>query len=498
MPDEILINCAPHEVRVATIDQGAVQDVLVERSLNRGLVGNVYVGKVTRVLPGMQSAFVDIGLARSGFLHVADLIPVGQSQTRGEGTPLPIEHQLHEGQTLMVQVLKDPMGSKGARLTTHISLPGRLLVLLPREPHIGVSQKIPPEQREVLRTRLQSLVDSGEAESGMGLILRTNAELASDDEWLMDMRYLRATWQAVQQAATQRAAPCLLLADLTLAQRVLRDWADSDTRHIWIDSHEQLAWLQQFAQTYTPHLLDKLVLHTGERGLFEMYNAEQEIRRALQRRVDLKSGGYLVVDATEALTAIDVNTGGYVGERNFADTVFKTNLEAAHMIARQLRLRNLGGIVVVDFIDMAQDAHRDAVLDALQRQLARDRVRTAVGGFSPLGLLELTRKRTRESLAQVLTEACPACDGRGHVKTPRTVCYDILREILTESRSFSPQHFAVVAHPSVIDMFRDEESQHLANLSGFIQKAIALHAEPTFAPEHYDIVLHGSALSPAA
>ncbi|MGA1575514.1 MAG: Rne/Rng family ribonuclease, partial [Burkholderiaceae bacterium] len=447
MPDEILINCAPHEVRVATIDQGAVQDVLVERSLNRGLVGNVYVGKVTRVLPGMQSAFVDIGLARSGFLHVADLIPVGQSQTRGEGTPLPIEHQLHEGQTLMVQVLKDPMGSKGARLTTHISLPGRLLVLLPREPHIGVSQKIPPEQREVLRTRLQSLVDSGEAESGMGLILRTNAELASDDEWLMDMRYLRATWQAVQQAATQRAAPCLLLADLTLAQRVLRDWADSDTRHIWIDSHEQLAWLQLFAQTYTPHLLYKLVLHTGERGLFEMYNAEQEIRRALQRRVDLKSGGYLVVDATEALTAIDVNTGGYVGERNFADTVFKTNLEAAHMIARQLRLRNLGGIVVVDFIDMAQDAHRNAVLDALQRQLARDRVRTAVGGFSPLGLLELTRKRTRESLAQVLTEACPACDGRGHVKTPRTVCYDILREILTESRSFSPQHFAVVAHP---------------------------------------------------
>jgi ribonuclease G len=493
MPEEILINCAPHEVRVATIDQGAVQDVLVERSLSRGLVGNVYLGRVTRVLPGMQSAFVDIGLARSGFLHVADLASVATQPSRSDGAPAPIEHQLHEGQTLMVQVLKDPMGSKGARLSTHISLPGRLLVLLPREPHIGVSQKIPAPQREALRLRLEALARADESAQAVGLILRTNAELATDDELLTDMAYLRATWRDVQHAAKQHAAPCLLLADLTLPQRVLRDWADGQTRAIWIDSHEQLALLQRFAQTYTPHLLDKLALHTGERGLFELYHAEQEIRRALQRRVDLKSGGYLVIDATEALTAIDVNTGGYVGERNFADTIFKTNLEAAHMIARQLRLRNLGGIVVVDFIDMAQDAHRDAVLEVLQQQLTRDRVRTAIGGFSPLGLLELTRKRTRESLAQVLTETCPACDGRGHVKTPRTVCYDILREILTESRSFSPQRFAVVAHPSVIDMFLDEESQHLANLSGFIQKAIELHAEPSFAPEHYDIVLHGRA-----
>ncbi|TSE20737.1 ribonuclease G [Tepidimonas aquatica] len=495
MTHDILINWSPQETRVAIIEQGAVQEVHIERALERGLVGNIYVGRVQRVLPGMQSAFIDIGLERTAFLHVADLLPHIQQRFGparadadhggGRPAPPPIERQVFEGQSLLVQVLKDPIGSKGARLTAQISIAGRLLVFLPHDEHIGVSQKIPSAQREALRQRLQSLVGEG----GGGFILRTNAEDASDEELADDIAYLRKTWQRIRERANSARPPTLLYEELTLVQRVLRDLATPATRSIQVDSREQFAALQAFAQEYTPQVAERLQLYRGERPIFEPFQVDEEILRALGRRVDLKSGGYLIIDQTEALTTIDVNTGAFVGARNFDDTVFRTNLEAAQAIARQLRLRNLGGIVIIDFIDMAREEHREAVLAELRKQLARDRVKTMVGGFSALGLVEMTRKRTRESLAQMLTETCPACDGRGRVRTARTVCYDILREILREARAFNPREFRIVAAPAVIERFLDEESQHLAGLSDFIGKPISLQSESAMTQEQYDIVL---------
>lgn len=492
MTQEILINWAPHETRTAVVEQGAVQEVHIERTLERGLVGNVYQGKVSRVLPGMQSAFIDIGLDRAAFLHVADLIPnilAKHVPPKDKDAPPtvapPIERQIFEGQSLMVQVLKDPIGSKGARLTAQISIAGRLLVFLPQDSHIGVSQKIPHEQRERLRQRVLELAN----DLGGGFILRTNAEESSDEELAEDIAYLRKTWACIKEAALRQPAATLLHQELNLMQRVLRDMTSDKTSSIRIDSREQFGFLQQFAREFTPNTLHKLVLHTGERPLFELFNVDEEISRALGRRVDMKSGGYVIIDQTEALTTVDVNTGGFVGARNFDDTVFKTNLEAAQVIARQLRLRNLGGIIIVDFIDMARDEHRAAVLAEFRRQLAKDRVKTVVGHFSHLGLVEMTRKRTRESLAHLLCETCPACAGKGQVKTARSLCYDIMREILREARAFNPREFRVVASPQVIELFLDEESHHLASLSDFINKPISLRSESAMSQEQYDIAL---------
>ncbi len=490
MQQDILINWSPQETRVAVVEHGAVQELHVERTLERGLVGNIYLGKVARVLPGMQSAFIDIGLERAAFLHVAD---VWQRQPDGE-TPaiarssqpqVPIATQVLEGQALLVQVIKDPIGPKGARLSTQISLAGRLLVFLPQDDHLGVSQKIPLEQREALRQRLQALV----GDAGGGFILRTNGEDASDAELAEDIAYLRKAWARVREAASRQPPKSLLHQDLSLLQRVLRDIASEHTQSIRIDSREQFEVLAAFGQEFMPAATAKLQHYKGERPIFDLYAIDEEIARALGRRVDLKSGGYLIIDQTEALTTVDVNTGGYVGARNFDDTIFKTNLEAAGAIARQLRLRNLGGIVIVDFIDMSRDDHRDAVLAELRKHLARDRVKTMAGGFSQLGLLEMTRKRTRESLAHMLCEPCAACEGKGSVKTARSVAYDILREILREARQFNPREFRVVAAPQVIELFLDEESQHLAGLSDFIGKPISLQSEAAMGQEQYDIVL---------
>lgn len=490
MQQDILINWSPQETRVAVIEHGAVQELHVERTLERGLVGNVYLGKVARVLPGMQSAFIDIGLERAAFLHVAD---VWQRQPDGEppqvarssAPAVPIEKQVFEGQTRMVQVIKDPIGTKGARLSTQISIAGRLLVFLPQDDHVGVSQKIPTGEREALRERLQALVGA----QGGGFILRTNGEDASDVELAEDIAYLRKTWDRIREGAQKAAPTSLLHQDLNLLQRVLRDLVGEQTQTIRIDSREQFESLQQFGREFMPAAAAKLQLYKGERPIFDLYSVEEEIARALGRRVDLKSGGYLIVDQTEALTTVDVNTGGYVGARNFDDTIFKTNLEAAGAIARQLRLRNLGGIVIVDFIDMARDDHREAVLGEFRKQLARDRVKTMAGGFSQLGLVEMTRKRTRESLAHMLCEPCVVCEGKGIVRTARSVAYDILREILREARQFNPREFRVVASPKVVELFLDEESQHLAGLSDFIGKPISLQSESAMGQEHYDIVL---------
>ena len=488
---DILINWAPQETRVAVVENGAVQEFHVERTLERGLVGNIYLGKVSRVLPGMQSAFVDIGLDRAAFLHVADLHAALPPGRRAEDAPLvPIERQVFEGQTLTVQVIKDPIGTKGARLSTQVSIAGRMLVHLPQDQHIGISQKIgSPEAREQLRERMQALVGTPETGGGGGFILRTNAEEASDAELAEDIGYLRKTWALVRQRAVSKPAGTLLHQDLSLVERVLRDLTTEATQSIRIDSRMQFEALQAFGRTYMPAVVGKLEHYRGERPVFDLFGIEEDVAKALARRVDLKSGGYLIIDQTEALTTVDVNTGGFVGARNFDDTIFKTNLEAAGAIARQLRLRNLGGIVIVDFIDMTREEHREAVLAEFRKQLARDRTRTTISGFSALGLVEMTRKRTRESLAHMLCQPCPTCEGRGQVKTARSVCYDILREILREARQFNPREFRVVASAAVVEMLLDEESVHLAGLSEFIGKPISLSAEPGMNPEQYDIVL---------
>jgi ribonuclease G len=493
---DILINWSPQETRVAVVENGAVQELHLERTLERGLVGNIYAGKVVRVLPGMQSAFIDIGLERAAFLHVADLHLAGQPHRvpHGDtsGAPaLPIERLVFEGQTLTVQVLKDPLGTKGARLSSQISIAGRLLVFLPQDDHIGISQKIGShELRDQLRTRMATLVGKPEPGSTTGgFILRTNAEEATDEELADDIRYLRKTWAGIRERSFKSPPGTLLHQDLSLVQRVLRDLASDATQSIRIDSQTQFEVLKNFGEHFTPTSVDKLALYAGERPIFDLYNVDDEIRKALQRRVDLKSGGYLIIDQTEALTTVDVNTGGYVGARNFDDTIFKTNLEATQAIARQLRLRNLGGIIILDFIDMVREDHRTTVLAELRKQLAKDRTKVTVSGFTQLGLVEMTRKRTRESLAHLLCEPCPTCSGRGEVKTARSVCYDILREILREARQFNPKEFRVVAAASVVEMLLDEESQHLAGLSEFIGKPISLQAEATGSPEQYDIVL---------
>jgi ribonuclease G len=386
-----------------------------------------------------------------------------------------------------VQVVKDPIGSKGARLSTQVSIAGRMLVYLPHDPHIGISQRIEDEAgRQLLREKLKELLP---AEEKGGFILRTLAETATEEELRADIEYLRHLWRDISERALNAQAPALLYQDLSLAQRVLRDMVSADTARVLVDSRENFQKLAAFAATYTPNVRAKLEHYTGERPLFDLYNVEPEIEKALSRRVDLKSGGYLIIDQTEAMTTIDVNTGGFVGSRNFDDTVFKTNLEAAHSIARQLRLRNLGGIIVLDFIDMESEEHRTAVLEEFRRALARDRTRMTVNGFTALGLVEMTRKRTRESLAHVLCEPCAACGGRGAVKTARTVCYEVLREILREARAFQAREYRVLASPPVYDLFQEEESGSLAMLSDFIQKPISVQVESGYTQEQYDIVL---------
>ncbi len=486
--EDILINITPQETRVALVASGAVQELHIERSLERGLVGNIYLGKVVRVLPGMQSAFVEVGLERTAFLHVADLWQRQSSDP--DAAPQPIEKLLYEGQTVMVQVLKDPINTKGARLSTQISLAGRMLVHLPQDDHIGISQKIEgSELRQTLRERMSALLAAHDPLGSQGFIVRTNAEDASDAELAEDIAYLRKTWAAIQSRAHEVGAPALIYQELSLAQRVLRDLVSDATRVVQIDSRENFELLRAFAAEYMPRVVDRLQLYRGERPLFETANVDEEIERALGRRVDLKSGGYLIIDQTEAMTTIDVNTGGFVGARNFDDTIFRTNLEATQAIARQLRLRNLGGIIIIDFIDMHSSQHRAAVLDELRKALSRDRVKVTISGFSQLGLVELTRKRTRDSLAHMLMEPCPTCGGLGQVKTARTVAYEILREILREAKQFNPREFRIVANADVIDLFLEEESQHLASLSDFIGKPVSLQVEPAFSQQQYDIVL---------
>ncbi|GAB7128946.1 ribonuclease G [Silvimonas sp. JCM 19000] len=482
MKEQILVNVTPQETRVATVEDGVVQDIHIERTQQRGLVGNIYLGVVKRVLPGMQSAFIEIGLERAAFLHIADVI----EQRQHPNDELRIEKLVHEGQPVVVQVIKDPIGTKGARLSTQVSIAGRFLVFLPQEKHIGISQRIENgDEREHLRNRMASLLPPDH----LGYIIRTSADHATDAELLADIDYLNRIWADIKLKSQTLPAKSLLFQDLSLQLRTLRDMVNTETEEVLVDSRENFNKMREFAESFVADVLPRVQHYVGERPLFELYGVEAEIERAMARRVNLKFGGYLIIDQTEAMTTIDVNTGGFVGHRSFDDTIFKTNLEATHVIARQLRLRNLGGIIIVDFIDMDNDAHRTAVLDELQKSLSRDRTKVTISGFTSLGLIEITRKRTRESLAHVLCEPCPTCQGRGQIRTAATVCYEILREILREERQFQAREYRILGSQNVIDMFLDEESASLAQLVDFIGKPIYLQVETAYTQEQFDVVL---------
>lgn len=485
MSGEILINMTPMETRVAVVENGVLQEAWIERDQCRGIVSNIYMGKVVRVLPGMQAAFVDIGQSRTAFIHAHELMPAGHPGQEAA----PIRTLVHEGQALVVQVIKDPMGTKGARLTTQLSIPSRYLVYMPGAAYTGVSQRI---EDEMERERLRNMVNAqASARDGLvgGFIIRTAAEGVDEQSLAADMQFLLRLWRKIEVARREMKAPAVLYEDLALPTRTLRDVMREGIERIRIDSRENHDRLRDFARELMPALESRIEYYPGERPLFDLFSVEDELQRALERRADLKSGGYLIIDQTEAMTTIDVNTGAFVGHRNLEETIFKTNLEAATAIARQLRLRNLGGIIIIDFIDMLDSDHQRQVLRVLEKALERDYARTRLSGVTELGLVQMTRKRTRESLEHVLCEACPVCKGRGTLKTPETVCYEIFREIMREERAYSPETYLVMAAQSVVDRLHEEESTAVADLESFIGKTIRFQVEQHYCQEQYDIVL---------
>ena len=491
MSEEILVNATPVETRVAVVESGALQEIYIERTRARGLVGNIYLGKVLRVLPGMQAAFVDIGSERASFLHMNDIVVLDENgfETREEETQ-DIRDLLSESQTIAVQVIKDPIGSKGARLTGHLSISSRYLVYMPRTRHIGISQRIEDEEE---RERLKKIVEAGseqpaEGEIG-GFIVRTAAEGASEENILADLKFLLRLWAKTVEQLRASSAPSLIYEDLALAKRTLRDLVRPQLDKIRVDSNETLVRMSEFAESLVPEAAPVLELYSGKRPIFDLYNVEEEIQKALSRKVDLKSGGYLIIDQTEAMTTIDVNTGGFVGHRNLEETIFKTNLEAATTLARQLRIRNLGGIVIIDFIDMSEPEHRRQVLRTLEKALESDHVKTSISTVSELGLVQMTRKRTRESLEHTLCQTCPSCQGRGSLKSAETVCYEIFREIIREARSYENETFMVLGSQLVIDRLLDEESTNVADLEQFIGRPIRFQVEMMYTQEQYDVVL---------
>ena len=491
MSEEILVNVTPMETRVAVVDNGATQDVHIERTTSRGVVGNIYAGKVVRVMPGMQAAFVDIGVERSSFIHVADIISVDSNGREIKGRHSEnIRDYLHDGKKVIVQVSKDPLGSKGARLTTQLSVSTRYLVLMPQTDHSGVSQLIedPIERERLQQVLLQGMAAEDMTDAG-GFILRTAAEGVGEDEIKADLRFLKRLWAAVSRRGKSATKAELLYEDLPLYLRTVRDLARPSVERILIDSREGFTALQGFCREYVPEVSGLLEHYDGERPLFDLHGIEDEIQRALSRRVELKSGGYLIIDQTEAMTTIDVNTGSFVGRSNLEETIFKTNLEAAITLARQLRVRNLGGIIIVDFIDMRDAEHRRQVHRTLEKAMQRDPARNTITGVSELGLVEMTRQRTRESLEYTLCEDCPVCQGRGVLKTPESVCYEIFREIMRDARAYENDTLMVLAAQAVVDRLLDEESANVADLEEFIAKAISFRVEPSYSQEQFDIVL---------
>jgi ribonuclease G len=484
MSDELLINVTPQETRVATIENGMLQEVIIERASKRGLVGNIYKGKVSRVLPGMQAAFLEIGLERTAFLHLSDIVT--NDDKKIEGQEPSITDVLREGQELLVQVVKDPMGTKGARLTTHITIPARYLVYMPNSSHIGVSQKLEDEEeRERLKDIIKQLLPEF---NGGGYIVRTVAEGIEEKAVHADMVFLEKLWTCIQENSREAKAGALVYEDLALAMRVMRDIADSNIDAIRIDSKETHHKVLKFANKFIPELAPHIEYYPGECPIFDLYGVEDEIQRALQAKIKLKSGGYLIIDQTEAMTTVDINTGGYVGNRNLEETIFKTNLEATQAIVRQLRLRNLGGIIIIDFIDMKDQEHRRQVLRSFEKALERDHAKTCITEVSNLGLVEMTRKRTRESLEHILCEPCPVCSGKGTVKTVETVAFEIFREIIREARQFDTKKLLVLTSKKVGDYLMDDESASVAELEEFMQRSIQLQVDNEYNQEQYDVV----------
>jgi ribonuclease G len=493
--EEILINVTPRETRVAVVENGMMQEVYLERASRRGYVGNVYKGRVQRVMPGMQAAFVEIGLERAAFLHASDIVrptlPTGNgdggdANGHGNGNAPSISELIHEGQEIVVQVIRDPISSKGARLSAHLSIPSRYLVLLPYARTLGVSVRIEDEdERQRLKDTLAGLI----GEDPLGFIVRTNAEGQSAVALRFDVTYLNKVWRVVQENIASSKVGERVYEELSLPLRALRDLLHEGIEKVRVDSRETYEKVCKFVHKFMPELDERIEHYDGERPIFDLYGAEDEIQRALRREVPLKSGGSLVVDQTEAMTTIDVNTGAYLGSRNLEETVYRTNLEAAQAAARQLRLRNLGGIIIIDFIDMIDDEHKRQVIRTLEKALARDHAKTTVYPLSPLGLVEMTRKRTTKSLEYQLCEPCPACSGRGTIKTAETVTYEIFREITRAVRQFDAEKLMVLASPIVVDRILEEESVGVAELEEFIGKTINFQAEEHYLQEQFDVVL---------
>jgi ribonuclease G len=488
MSTEILVNAGAHEARAAVVENGVLQEVFLERASRRGLISNIYKGRVSRVLPGMQAAFIDIGLERTAFLHASDIFDVRHANTGIEPPHTEnIRLLVAEGNEILVQVVKDPLGTKGARLTTYITLPSRFLVYMPKGSGVGVSARIENEaERERLRAGVQAA--AGAKDQG-GFIVRTAAEDSAAEALRADMLYLRKLWEFVSQKGLRTQPGNLVHADLPLHLRVLRDLLRPDVHKVLIDQQNAHREMLEFAASFMPDALPRIELYGEARPLFELHHVEEEIQKALDRKVPLKSGGHLIIDQTEAMTTIDVNTGAFVGHRNLEETIFRTNLEAAVTIARQLRLRNLGGIIIIDFIDMEESEHRKQVIQALEKALSEDHVKTNISSVSPLGLVEMTRKRTRESLEHLLCHPCPTCEGRGFVKTAETVCYEVFREIVRQARQFECQQLMVLAHQDVIERLLDEESAALGELEITLGKPIRLQTEALYSVEQYDVVL---------
>ena len=488
--EEILVNVTPREVRAALLENGVLQEVFIERASRRGLISNIYKGIVSRVLPGMQAAFIDIGLARTAFLHASDIVRRnGSPEKNGDTPPVPdIRELVREGEEVLVQVLKDPLGSKGARLTTFITLPSRFLVFLPTGSGVGVSARIEDEEeRNRLREQVEGMLN-GDEQTG-GVIVRTAAEGMSRDALRADLEFLRKLWSVVQVQCSKGKVKTLIHEDLPLPIRVLRDLVTSDVERILVDSETDFEKMKVFAQSFLPEIEPMLEFYKRRRPIFDLHGTEDEIKKALERSISLKSGGYVIIDQTEAMTTIDVNTGGFVGHRNLEETIYRTNLEAAVTIARQLRLRNLGGIVIIDFIDMEEEDHRERVMHVLEQSMARDHAKHQITPVSPLGLVEMTRKRTRESLQHVLCEDCASCENRGFVMTAETVCFEIFREIIRQHRQFEFDKILVLAHQEVIELLLDEEARGLAEIEEQTGKQIRLQPEALYLQDQYDVVL---------
>ncbi len=497
---EIIVNAGREETRVALIENGIVTEIYIDRAKDRGIAGNIYKGKVVKVLPGMQAAFVDIGLEKSAFLYVGDVFDSASEYApmmEDEGIELEIEPRrrrqqsssiedlVQEGQDIVVQVSKEPISTKGARATTYISLPGRHLVMMPGVNHIGVSRRIENvEERRRLREIVSSL-----RKPNTGYIVRTASEGMSEEDLSADVEFLSRLWESIMRRKERSSAPALLHNELDLVFRVIRDAFTDEVDRMVIDSEEEYRRVKEFVESYIPQIARRVKLYEEDEPIFEHYGVEIEISRALGRKVWLKSGGYIIIDQTEALTTIDVNTGRYVGKRTLEDTILKTNLEAVREIAYQLRLRNIGGIIILDFIDMEREDNRRKVYSALQEALSRDKAKTTISTISPLGLIEMTRKRVRESLGRILCEPCPYCDGRGYVKSSRTVCYEVLREIRKAFAGAEEKKALVTVNSSVADMLYDEERHAVEAVEKDFGKKVVIKADPNLHQEQYEVVM---------